>query len=75
MCNKNSLVNEYNFTCYFTGGELATSDETSESHWIPRDNVLDYITVPVLIERFKAYLNFDGNVQYLEYVLRPKFDL
>lgn len=57
------------------GGELANSDETSESRWIPKDTVLDYITVPNLVERFKAYLNFDGNIQYLEYISRPKYDL
>ncbi|HEX2944848.1 MAG TPA: NUDIX hydrolase [Clostridia bacterium] len=65
----------FGFTCTFTGGELTTSDETSESRWIPREDVLDYIKVPVLVERFKAYLNFDGNVQYMEYVTRPEFDL
>jgi ADP-ribose pyrophosphatase YjhB (NUDIX family) len=65
----------FGFTCTFTGGELADSDETSESRWILKDNVMDYITVPVLVERFRAYLNFDGNIQYLEYTTRPEFDL
>lgn len=65
----------FGFTCTAIGGELANSDETSESRWIPKDTVLDYITVPSLAERFKAYLNFDGNVQYLEYITRPKYDL
>lgn len=65
----------FGFTCTSMGGELVSSDETSESCWIPKDNVLDYITVPNLVERFKAYLNFDGNIQYLEYISRPKYDL
>jgi len=65
----------FGFACSFIGGELSDSEETSESRWISKDSVLDYITVPNLVERFKAYLNFDGNIQYLEYVTRPKYDL
>lgn len=65
----------FGFTCTYLGGELSDSDETTESRWIPRDEVLDYIKVPNLIERFKAYLNFDGNIQYLEYATRPEYDL
>lgn len=63
------------FTCTFIGGELTDSDETSESCWIPRDCVLDYIKVPCLVERFNAYLHFDGNIKYLEYITRPQYDL
>lgn len=65
----------FGFTCTFVSGELSDSDETSESRWIPRDAVLDYITIPNLVERFQAYLNFDGNVQYLEYTTKPTYDL
>ena len=31
--------------------------------------------MPNLIERFKAYLNFQGDIQYLEYVTKPEYDL
>lgn len=48
----------FGFTCKYLSGELCTSDETSESLWVPKDKVLEYITVPNLIERFKAYFNF-----------------
>lgn len=65
----------FGFVCTYIGGELCVSDETSESCWVPKDNVLDYITVPSLVERFKAYLNFDGNIQYLEYITKPQYDL
>lgn len=65
----------FGFTCTFIGGELTDSDETSESLWVPRERVLDYIKVPCLVERFKAYLYFDGNIQYLEYITRPQYDL
>jgi len=29
----------------------------------------------MLIERFNAYLNFKGEVQYLEYLTRPEYNL
>ena len=65
----------FGFTCTYLDGELRSSDETSESRWISKDSVLDYITVPNLIERFKAYLNFKGDIQYLEYITRPQYEL
>jgi ADP-ribose pyrophosphatase YjhB (NUDIX family) len=65
----------FGFTCTCTGGELTDSDETSEAKWVPREKVMDYITVPNLIERFNAYLYFDGNVQYLEYVTKPEYEM
>ncbi|MBS4537294.1 NUDIX hydrolase [Clostridium sp. D2Q-11] len=63
------------FTCSFIGGELSVSDETSDSRWVSKERVLDYITNPNLIERFKAYLKFDGNIQYIEYITKPSYDL
>jgi 8-oxo-dGTP pyrophosphatase MutT (NUDIX family) len=63
------------FICKPVGGTLQTSEETSEVGWYPKEKVLDMITAPAIIERFKAYLEFDGNVKYLEYVTSPKFDL
>lgn len=39
------------------------------------DKVLDMITAPAIRERFQAYMNYDGNIQYLEYVTKPEFDL
>lgn len=63
------------FTCTFVDGELCTSDETSESCWVKKDKVLDMITTPAIRRRFQAYLDYDGNVQYLSYVTRPEFDL
>lgn len=65
----------FGFTCKYLSGELSTSLETSETLWIPKDRVLDYIFMPNLVERFKAYLNFKEEIQYLEYVTKPKYDL
>lgn len=65
----------FGFECKYVDGELCTSDETSESLWINKNEVLNYITEPNLIERFKAYLNFKGLVQYLEYITKPQYSL
>ncbi len=63
------------YICEFIGGELATSEETPESKWVPKDQVLEYIKASAIVERFKAYLTFDGNVNYMEYVTRPEYEL
>ncbi|MDP4088605.1 MAG: ADP-ribose pyrophosphatase, partial [Bacillota bacterium] len=63
------------FMCTYVGGEPGVSDETSESRWVKKDKVLDMITAPAIRRRFQAYLDFDGQVQYLEYVTKPEFDL
>ncbi|MFF2890099.1 NUDIX hydrolase [Paenibacillus sp. NPDC057967] len=58
----------FDFVCIAAGGELATSDETSECKWVPKENVLDFITLPGIRMRYEAYLNFNGSVNYIEYV-------
>lgn len=63
------------FICTFVNGQLCTSDENSESRWVKKDKVLDMITAPAIRQRFQAYLNYDGNVQYLSYVTQPEFNL
>lgn len=65
----------FSFICKYLGGELITSDETSESLWVDKDKVLNYISSPNLVERFELYLNFQGDIQYLEYITRPEYDL
>ena len=63
------------FACKPIGGELGTSDETTDSRWIKKEKVLDFITTPAIRKRYQAYLDFDGNVNYMEYVTHPEFDL
>ncbi|MBD3918897.1 NUDIX domain-containing protein [Paenibacillus sp. PR3] len=57
----------FDFACLAVGGELTTSDETSECRWVPKDKVLEWITLPAIRLRYEAYLNFNGSVNYLEY--------
>ncbi|QOT12271.1 NUDIX domain-containing protein [Paenibacillus sp. JNUCC32] len=59
----------FDFVCKAVGGELAEStEESSECRWVPKENVLDLITLPAIRMRYEAYLNFNGSVNYMEYV-------
>ncbi len=63
----------FDFVCKLIGGELAVSEETTDSRWVPKDKVLEYIEQPAIKTRFQAYLEFNGNVNYKEYVTNPEF--
>ena len=63
------------FTCEVVGGELAISDETTDSRWVAKEEVLALINAPAIQTRYKAYLAFTGDVQYMEYQTRPTFDI
>lgn len=63
------------YICKPVGGELCTSEETSESRWVSKDKVLDMLEAPAIRERYQAYLSFNGSVNYMEYVTRPEFEL
>lgn len=65
----------FDFVCKPVGGELMTSDETSDSRWVSRDEVLNMIEAPALRARYQAYLDYDGSVQYMDYVTKPEFEL
>jgi ADP-ribose pyrophosphatase YjhB (NUDIX family) len=65
----------FDFICEYIGGELASSDETSGVIWVPKENVMDYITLPVLRMRFENVLQFDGRICYCSYATRPEFKL
>jgi len=60
------------FTCIYKKGEFVASNETTESCWVHKEKVLDLLTVPSFIEKYKAYLNFKGDIKYLEYVTKPE---
>jgi 8-oxo-dGTP diphosphatase len=56
----------FDFVCEPVGGELSTSDETSESRWVSRVEVLDMISAPALRTRYQAYLDYQGSIHYME---------
>ncbi|OMC83296.1 NUDIX hydrolase [Viridibacillus sp. FSL H8-0123] len=63
------------YRCKPVGGELAISEETSESCWVAKDTVLEYFTKTAFRTRYEAYLNFDGNIKYMEYITDPVFEI
>jgi ADP-ribose pyrophosphatase YjhB (NUDIX family) len=65
----------FTFICDYIDGELTPSDETSEVIWTPKENVMDYITNPVMRMQFGHVLQFDGRIRYCSYVSRPEFKL
>ncbi len=63
------------FICKAKSGMPRPSDENSESAYVPKDKVLELITAPAIRERYKAYLEYAGRPNYMEYVTKPEFEL
>ncbi len=63
------------FICAAKGGDIRGSDENSESGWFSKDTALNMRTAPVIAERFRAYLEYNGRPTFLEYVTKPEFVL
>lgn len=63
------------FICRYKSGTPRPSEENSESSFVPKEKVLDLITAPAIIERYKAYLEYGGRPTYMEYVTKPEFEL
>lgn len=65
----------FDFVCEPVGGKLTTSDETSDSRWVSKEEVLDMVSAPALRTRFQAYLDYNGSVHYMDYITKPQFEL
>ncbi len=63
------------FICHSKGETPGTSDENSETAFIPKSRALELIRTPAYIERYKAFLEYTGRPIYLEYVSKPEFRL
>ncbi|WP_424769420.1 NUDIX hydrolase [Paenibacillus sp. sgz302251] len=63
------------FMCKPVGGELCTSEETSEVLWFEKDKVLGVVLAPAIRTRYQAFLDFDGSSCYMEYVTKPNFEI
>ena len=44
------------FSCKYTGGDLATSDESLDLKWVRRDEALDLVTFPLTKKRLEKYV-------------------
>lgn len=65
----------FDFICYYKSGDLGTSDETSDSMWVPKEKALELNMHPVYRLRYQAYLDFSGKILYADYVAHPEFVL
>ncbi len=63
------------FICQYESGECTSSNETSDVIWVPKDKVLEYITAPSQIYRFKKILEFENRITYSSYVTKPNFQV
>lgn len=59
------------FICDYVGGDLMTSDETSEVIWCPREKALEMVAHPIFKMRIDNLLNFSGKVFYNAYSSQP----
>ena len=61
------------FVCTPIGGQLTTSEETTDCKWVPRGEVLHMIQAPAIQHRYQAYLDAPSEVVYTEYLTKPEF--
>ncbi|GEN46143.1 NUDIX hydrolase [Alkalibacillus haloalkaliphilus] len=64
----------FDFVCEPIGGELTTSEETTDSRWVPKNDVLDWIEASAIRTRYQSYLD-DERVKYMDYLTRPNFEV
>ena len=65
----------FDFICDYISGQPTISDETSEVIWIPKKEVMNYITAPAVRFRFQKILDFNGKVCYSSYITKPEFKI
>ena len=65
----------FDFIWKITSGEIKTSGENSDTEFIHKNKVLDYIKASGTKKRLEAYLNFNGQITYLEYWSKLDFYL
>jgi len=63
----------FDFICDYVYGKPAPSEETSEVIWVPKADVMQYITSPAMRFRFEKMLQFKGKICYSSYVTEPEF--
>lgn len=61
------------FICEYESGELTTSNESLEVKWVPKQDVMKYVTTPAMKFRFEKALAYRGKVTYASYVTKPEF--
>ena len=65
--NVQSCIVMLDFLCKPIGGDLKMSEESLEVEWVNRTEVLSRIKLPVICDRMRDMLEFDGQVVYRAY--------
>ncbi len=61
----------FGFLGEWVSGDLTTSDESPETEWVVRADVLTRITHPAIRDRIQDMLNFSGKAIYRVYTMEP----
>ena len=65
--NVKSHIVMMDFLCNYLSSEPTTSEESLEVEWVERDEALSRIIRPVIRDRLRDMLEFDGRVIYRAY--------
>lgn len=65
----------FDFICTYEDGEFMPNEESYEAAFVPQNEVLERLTVPNFIDRFKAYLEYSGRPTYLSFETYPVYNL
>ncbi len=61
----------FGFLGEYVSGKLTTSDESIETKWVDRDSILKKVTNPMIHDRIKDMLDFNGQILYRVYTTNP----
>ena len=72
ICNniEKNIVN-IDFTCRYIGGDLVTSEESSQVEWFTREEALMAITDPLIKKRFINMQDGGGMVHIINFIKEP----
>lgn len=59
------------FACKYIGGELMTSDESSEVQWVQKEKALEMVTFPLTRKRLKNMLSENDKVHCFGFRREP----
>ncbi|MEO7717426.1 MAG: NUDIX domain-containing protein [Capsulimonas sp.] len=65
--NVKSLIVMLDFLCSYVSGEPTCSSESLQVEWVARDEALSRVIRPVIQDRLRDMLEFDGRVVYRSY--------
>lgn len=61
----------FGFLGEYVSGELTISDESVETKWADRDSILKKVTNPIVHDRIKDMLEYNGQIIYRVYATNP----